>query len=127
MDLGIEQVAILGVILFAAIAVLHGFNTARGIRRIAGRPKGEGRTRRLISSDPVAREMARGVVREVAAAHPEAADRSREAGRVDPGIEEPLEKARAYFRERVEPRLRPLFHMAIDEVILGRPDKGKTV
>ena len=120
MDLGVEQVALVGIVLFAAIAALHGFNTVRGIRRNASRTAGEGRMRRLVSSDPVAREVARGVVREVAAAHPEAAARSREAGRVDPELDKPLEKAQAYFRERVEPRLRPLFHLAVDEVVLGK-------
>ncbi len=127
MDLGIEQVAILGLILFAAVAALHGWSTVRGIRRIANRPKGDGRTRRLVSSEPVAREIALGVVREVAAAHAEAWARSREAGRVDPELDEPLERAQAYFRERVEPRLRVLFHGAVDEMILDRPVPGKTV
>jgi DNA-binding transcriptional LysR family regulator len=120
MDPGVEQVALIGIVLFAAIAVLHGFNTVRGIRRAAARAGGEGRMRRLVASDPVAREVARGVVREVAAAHPEATIRSREAGRVDPDLLAPLDKAEAYFRERVEPRLRPLFHLAVDEVILGK-------
>jgi hypothetical protein len=127
MDLGIEQVALIGIVLFAAIAALHGLSTVRGIRRAAARTAGGGRMRRLVSSEPVAREVARGVVREVAAAHPEAAARSREAGRVDPELDGPLERAQAYFRERAEPRLRSLFHEAVDEVILDKPAGGKTV
>jgi hypothetical protein len=120
MELGIEQVALIGIVLFAAIAALHGFNTVRGIRRAAGQRVAEGRPRRLVSSEPVAREMARSLTREVAAAHEAAAARSREAGRVDPELSAVLERAQAHFRERVEPRLRAVFHQAVDEVILGK-------
>ncbi len=69
--------------------------------------------------------IARGLIREVSEKHESFVAQSREAGNITPELEPHLEEARQYFRERVEPRLRPVFHTAVNELILNksRPDE----
>lgn len=123
--MSLEQLAILGVAIFGLIAIVHAFNTVRGLRRIARRPRTEGRMRRLISGEGSARAVARSLLREVVAKHGPLVERARESGRLAPELEDALAEAQEYYRERVDKRLRPLFHEAVDAVILGRPRNGE--
>jgi hypothetical protein len=120
-----EQIAILGVVVFGFIALFHAFNTVRSLRR-AAKHRPANRPRRPVYSKDSARAMAQGLVREVAAKKERLVEQARESGVVPAELEAALEESRAYFRERVEPRLRPVFNAAVDEVILGREPAGSS-
>ena len=119
--MNLEQLALMGIVVFAIMALATSFNALRALKRASG---GVGRRpRRLISNAESARATARGVVREVTARHEELVARSRDAGRVVPELEAALAEARDYFVERVEGRHRVLFNEAVDDVVLGGENK----
>jgi hypothetical protein len=113
-----EQIAILGVVIFAFIALFHSFNTIRSLKKMSRRRDGH-RPRRPISSPASARSMAEGLIREVGEKHEGLFDKAREQGAIGPELLEALEEPRQYFRERVDARCRPIFNQVIDERILG--------
>ncbi|MFO8070762.1 MAG: hypothetical protein R6V85_02700 [Polyangia bacterium] len=119
MSMNLESIAILGVVIFAIIALAHGINTARSIRKLT-RDRSAGRPRRLIAGEAAARQLAVAIVREVAAEHENAAARARAGDGLPAELEEALEKARDYYCDRVERRHRALFHRAVDSVLLDR-------
>lgn len=122
--MSLEQLAILGIGIFGFIALVQAFNTVRNIKR-SSRGAGQGRPRRPVGSADSALTMARGLVREVRSRHESLASQARETGQISGELEEHLEEARRYYRERVESRLRPLFHQAVNELILDRePPEG---
>jgi hypothetical protein len=106
-------------VIFGFIAVFHAFNTLRSLKKLARRG-GEHRPRRPISSPASARTVAQGLIREVIAEHGELVERARERGAVGPELTVALEEPRQYFRERVDPRCRPIFNQVVDEQILGQ-------
>lgn len=119
-----EQIAILGVVVFAFIALFHSFNTIRSLKRASKRRDGH-RPRRPIGSPASARSMAEGLIREVSTKHEELCERAREQGVIGPELLEALEEPRLYFRERVDVRCRPVFNQVVDERILGlEPEPG---
>ena len=115
--MNMEQIAILGVVVFGFIALFHAFNTIRSLKKLA-KHRPASRPRRPVYSEESARAMARGLVREVADKHERLVEQARRDGNVPPELEQALEESRLYFRERVEPRLRPLFNLVVDEVVL---------
>lgn len=127
MDFGLEKTLVIGIVLFAIVAVMHGINTVRGIKRASSRRAGEGRPRRPVASEESARAIARGLLREIEAAHSEAVARMRQTGAAEPELAEALDRARDYFRERVESRLRPVFHQTVDEVFSSGTAPDETV
>jgi len=112
----LEQMAILGIVMFAIIIVIHGFNTVRSIRRAARSPEG-GRVRRAVSGEAAARAMAEGLVRDVAREHPDLVAARRETGETPPDLDRALEKSREYFLDRVERRHRALFNLSVDRIL----------
>lgn len=122
--MNMEQIAILGIVVFGFIALFHAFNTVRSIKRLAAR-QGSQRPRRPMTSEASARTMAQGLVREVIEKHETAATQARGSGACGPELTEALEEARLYFRERVDTRCRPVFNQVVDEIILGRVDHSE--
>ena len=116
--MNMEQIAILGVVVFAFIALFHSFNTIRSLKKLSKRRDGH-RPRRPISSPASARSMAEGLIREVAAKHEDLCEQARQRGALGRELREALEEPRQYFRERVDVRCRPIFNQVIDERILG--------
>ena len=111
--MNLEQLALLGIALFAFMALASSFNAIRSFKRMS--PGKLQRVRRLIGGDASALTMARSVVTEVKEKHPQAALESKELGMLAHELEEPLEEARTYFLGRVENRHRALFNRAVDE------------
>lgn len=116
--MNIEQIAILGVVIFGFIAVFHAFNTLRSLKKLTRR-SGEHRPRRPICSPASARTVAEGLIREVISKRGELVERDRERGVVGPELTVALEEPRQYFRERVDARCRPIFNQVVDELLLG--------
>jgi hypothetical protein len=75
----LEQMAILGVVVFGFIALFHAFNTIRSLKKLSKRDPAS-RLRRPVCSEDSARAMARGLVRELADKH-EGLVESRACGR----------------------------------------------
>lgn len=117
--MNLEQLALMGILVFGIGAVLYAFRTIGSINRLRRRP-GEHRPRRPINSPASARAMAEGLIREVGTRHEELVARAREQGTIGPELLEALEEPRQYFRERVDVRCRPIFNQVVDEKILGR-------
>ena len=117
--MSLEQLAILGIIIFAFIVIVHAFNTARSIKKLNKRGS-MGRTRRLVGGDAAARATAEGLVREAAAKHEQQADEARETGTIPKELEASLQEARVYYLDRVERRHKHQFNKAIDRILLGK-------
>ena len=117
--MSLEQLAILGIIIFGFIVIVHAFNTARSIKKL-NRRGSMGRNRRLVGGDAAARATAAGLVREVAGKHEALAAQAQETGQVPPELEAALHEARVYYLDRVEKRHKPLFNQAVDEILLGK-------
>jgi biopolymer transport protein ExbB/TolQ len=127
MGMNLESIAILGVVIFAFIALAHGINTARSIRRLT-RDRSAGRPRRPIAGEAAARQLAESIVREVAAKHEDEAAETRAGEGIPAELEEALEKAREHYCDRVERRHRALFHRAVDSVLLDRaPERNSGI
>lgn len=117
--MSLEQLALLGIGIFAFIALVQAFNTARSIKRSSGKTV-SGRYRRPVGSDQSARSMARSLVRECCERNEEQAREASESGRIPEQLEADLDEARRHFRERVEHRHRPIFNEAVDEIVLHK-------
>ena len=119
----IEQLAILGIIVFSFMAAVHLFNTIRTYKRTKRwQPV---RVRRLIGGQESARSVARSIVSEIADKLKEEVLVSREKGTLTEGLEEALAEGRAYFVGRVEPIHKTLFSEAVNEIILGNTSIDK--
>jgi hypothetical protein len=112
----IEQLAILGIIVFSFMAIVSLFNAIRTYKRTRRwRPM---RVRRLIGGQESARLMAESIVREIADKLEAEVLVSRERGALTERLEEALADARIYFMGRVEPMHKTLFSEAINKIIL---------
>ncbi|MCP4675568.1 MAG: hypothetical protein GY854_08700 [Deltaproteobacteria bacterium] len=117
--MNLEQLAILGIVIFGFMAATTAFNTVRSIKRSSPR-SGLHRVRRLVGSKEMARSMAESLVREIARNHPDEVKMSQELEILAPELEEPLNQAEAYYLSRVESRHRVLFSRIVEDIILGR-------
>ncbi len=117
--MNLEQLAILGIIVFAFMAMSTSFNAIRSIKRVNSNRRNLRRVRRLVGSAASARSIADSVIKEVAVKNSLEVQRARDQGRLTPELEEALALAQTYFLGRVESRHRVLFSKAVDEIILA--------
>jgi hypothetical protein len=112
----VEQLAILGIVVFSFMAVVNMFSAIRTYKRTKRwQPT---RVRRLIGGRESARSVALSVVSEVAHRFEKDVLASRESGQLTERLEEAIAEARAYFLGRVETIHKPLFTEAVEEIIL---------
>ena len=83
------------------------------------------RPRRQVGSEAAAMQIAEGLVTEISAKYPELSETAATGGTIPPELEKALEKGMEHYRERVISRFRPLFHDAVNRIILKR-DEGRT-
>lgn len=122
--MSLEQLALLGIVIFAFMAVATSFNAFRSFKR--SRERSSSRlARRQISGTQAAYEVARSVVRETKKRHPAEAQASKDQGRLTKKMEKELAEAETYFLSRVESRHRALFTKALNELILDRKSSDK--
>ncbi len=123
--MNLEQLAVLGIVVFAFMALTTAYNAARTIKRMSKRSD-LGRFRRLVGSPDSAESVAMSVVGEVAKKHPEEVQTARELEVLTSVLEKALEEAETYYLNRVESRYRVLFSRAVDRIIFERNlDKPK--
>lgn len=120
----LEQLALLGIAVFAFMAVTTFFNTVRTIKRMTQGTTRQ-RARRLIGAPTPAKAVAVAVVEEISGRHPEEVELSRERGQLTETLEKALNEGRAYFLSRVESRHRIMFSEAIDEIVFNKKGENK--
>ena len=121
--MNLEKIALIGIAVFAFMALAAIFTTMSTIKRIAGRPTA--RTRhRLVRGPESARMVALSLVGEVARRKSEEAELSRQQGKLTEDLQNALEQAENYFLERVDARHIDFFYKAIDELILKKQREG---
>ena len=114
-----EKLALFGVIIFGFMALTQALRTVHEAKRQARR-KGRKRPRRQASSEPVALQIAIGLVEEVAAQHTALVAEAHQSGTLPKKLEHDLNLARLHYQERVSPRFKGLFYAAIDDVIFKK-------
>jgi hypothetical protein len=117
MDL--EQIAILGIAVFAFMAIAHTVNSVRSMKKIVRRSRIQ-RVRRLISTPDSARAMALSVVHEAAQKYPDEVENLRRGTKMASELGQALEEARSYYLGRVETRHKAIFNLVVDEVIYAK-------
>ena len=121
--MSIEQLAMLGIGVFGFIAIVRAYSMLLGMKRAhhrAEKRKTEGRYRRPVGVDSAAASIAEGLIVEVIKKHEILAAEARDTGQIPKDLEPYLEEAQMYYRARVESRLRPLFHEAVNKVVLDQ-------
>lgn len=114
-----EKLAIFGILIFGFMALVQGLRTVHEAKRQARR-KGRKRPRRQVSAEPVAMEIAEGLISEAAAKHPALRDEAEKSGVLPKKLEHELNLARQHYNERVSPRFKGLFYAAIDKVVFRK-------
>jgi len=123
--MNVEQMTVICIIIFSALAVATALRIARSFKR--GNPRFSGLyTHRLIGGAESARAVARSLVDQVKTQHLAEVERSREQGHPTPELEKELDKAESYFLSRVEDSHSPLFAQIVDEIIFGREPGAKS-
>lgn len=113
------KLALLIFAVFALLAIVQTFRTVSSTQK-AVRRRSRSHKRRLINSEAVAIQLAEGLVRETAEKYPEMANQALKSGIIPKKLESELETVMDHYRERVIPRFKPLFHMAVNKVILNK-------
>ena len=116
--MNIEQLALLGILIFGFMAAVNIFNTIRTYRR-HNRMKPM-RVRRLIGGKEAANAMAESLVHDVIEKHRASVAAAEQTGKLSPELEEILEEIRLYYLNRVEPIHKTLFNDAVDRLILNK-------
>ncbi|MBN2344540.1 MAG: hypothetical protein JXX29_01415 [Deltaproteobacteria bacterium] len=114
-----EKLAIFGILVFGFMALVQGLRTVREVQKMRRRA-GSRRPRRVVSSEPVAEQIAVGLVTEVAKKYPELCVDAKKSGVLPKPLEHALAKAREHYAERVNPKFKGLFYRAINSVILKK-------
>jgi hypothetical protein len=116
--MNIEQLALLGIIIFGFMAVVNIFNTVRTYRRYHRmKPM---RVRRLVGGKESAKAIAESLIKDVMADNPEATRIARQSGNLPPELSEKLNEVRAYYLNRVEPIHKTLFNETVDTLLHDR-------
>ena len=121
--MNIEQLAILGIVIFGFIALMQAFSTVRSIKKVNKKTTDRlstTRYRRPVGSGVAARLIADGLVREIMEKHEALAKEALDTGIIPESLDEILAETHAYYRERVESRHRTLFHIAVNELVLNK-------
>ncbi len=121
--MNIEQLAILGIVVFGFIALMQAFSTVRAIRKTKRKNTDRlstTRYRRPVGSSVAARSIADGLVREIMEKHKALAKEALDTGIIPASLDEILADTHAYYRERVETRHKALFHTAVNELLLNK-------
>jgi hypothetical protein len=117
--MGFEQVAIVGVIICATIALLGFFNTMRMTRQLGKRAPQRGR-RRLLGTPEGARCAAVSIVAEIVRNHGPSVEETRKGGPAGEELIQAIEEAKAYYLGRVEARYKSVFHDVVDELVFAK-------
>ena len=123
--MNIEQLAILGIVVFGFIALMQAFSTVRSIKKSNRKTTDRlstSRYRRPVGSGVAARSIADGLVREIMEKHEALAKEALDTGIIPDSLDEILQDTHAYYRERVEGRHRALFHTAVNELVLNKKE-----
>ncbi len=123
--MNIEQLAILGIVVFGFIALMQAFSTVRSIKKTKKKNidrLSTTRYRRPVGSAVAARSVADGLVREIMEKHEALAKEALDTGIIPESLDEILRDTHAYYRERVEPRHKALFHIAVNELLLNKKE-----
>ncbi len=123
--MNIEQLAILGIVIFGFIALMQAFSTVRSIKKVNRKATdrlSSTRYRRPVGSGVSARLIADGLVREIMEKHKALAEEAADTGIIPESLDEILRETHAYYRERVESRHRALFHTAVNELVLNKKE-----
>lgn len=121
--MNIEQLAILGIVVFGFIALMQAFSTVRSIKKANRKTTDRlstSRYRRPVGSGVAARSIADGLVREIMEKHKALAKEAMDTGIIPASLDEILQDTHAYYRERVDARHRALFHAAVNELLLNK-------
>ena len=121
--MNIEQLAILGIVVFGFIALMQAFSTVRSIKKAKRKTADRvatSRYRRPVGSSVAARSIADGLVREIMEKHEALAKEALDTGIIPASLDEILQDTHAYYRERVETRHKALFHTAVNELLLNK-------
>jgi hypothetical protein len=105
---------------FGILALIQTFKATHQTKKRAVK-YAKKRTRRIINSEPVAKQLAESIVKETAVKHPEAATAAKESEKIPKELEKALEKSMEHFKNRVSPRFKHLFYNAINKIILNKP------
>ncbi len=116
--MSVEQLALLGIAVFAFMAVVNMFQSVRYIRN-SSQYKHE-RVRRLVGGKESANAIAESVIKNILSDNYEEVMLSRKQGKATSVLEEKLEKARAYYIGRVEPMHKSLFNDVCERIIFER-------
>ena len=116
--MSLEQLAILGIVIFGFMAAVNMFNTIRTYKRVKRiKPI---RVRRLVGGRESAVAMAESLVKEVMAQHPSETEEAQKTHRLPQELKERLDAVRGYYINRVEPPHKPIFNDVVDTLILKR-------
>ncbi len=121
--MNIEQLAILGIVVFGFIALMQAFSTVRSIKKTNKKTTDRlstSRYRRPVGSGVAARSIADGLVREIMEKHQALAKEAMDTGIIPASLDEILQDTHAYYRERVDARHRALLHSAVNELVLNK-------
>ena len=122
--MNIQQLAILGIVIFGFMIVVVTFNTIRTYKRVKRiKPM---RVRRLVGGRDSAMAMAESLVKEVMAQHPEETAQATANKKLPKPLEERLDGVRRYYLSRVEPVHKTIFNATVDRLILGEKGDKET-
>jgi hypothetical protein len=114
----LEQLALLGIVIFGFMAVVNVFNAIRTYKRVKRmKPM---RVRRLVGGRESAMAMAESLIKEIMAQHPEEIAEAMETKALPASLEERLNGVREYYLSRVEPVHKPLFNEVVNALILSK-------
>ena len=113
----IEQLALLGILIFGFMAAVNIFSTLRTYRKYK-RMKPI-RVRRLVGGKESAKALAESLVNDVMEKHPLLISTAKQSRRLPNELEKILDDVRIYYLNRVEPIHKTLFNDAVDTLILN--------
>ena len=118
----LEKLALMGIVIFAFMALVKMLSSVREAKKSTARRMISKRPRRQVGSEASARQIADGLVGEVAGRWESEARQAAETGVIPAKLESDLDKAMAHYKERVVPRFRGLFYESINQIILKRQE-----
>jgi predicted RecB family endonuclease len=116
--MSVEQLALLGIAVFAFMAVVNMLQSARSFKRtMRYKPI---RVRRLVGGTESARAIAESLIKEIILKFPDEAAASKRAKKLTAVLEDEIEKAAVYYFGRVEAIHKPLFNDSLNRIVFGK-------
>ena len=120
--MSIEKLAAFGIMAFIFIVVLQGLRTVRETKKLNKRRLSK-RKRRKSSSEPVALDIARSLLDDVAHKYPELVKDAQSTGVIPKKLSKEIDLTLEHYLGRVNSKFRGLFHQQTSEIILGKNTK----